>query len=83
MTTHPLRLTLAVLIRAALGVALGAWLAQWAWNTLEHELFGGPAAAYEHGLALMVVLSVFAVVSRHWLRRARRQLWHLNLRNRP
>ena len=61
-TERPLHGAIAAAVLGVLGLALGAAVLVWSWNTLAAGLFGLPAAAFRHGLAAEAgLVTVFAL----------------------
>jgi hypothetical protein len=62
-------------LAAALFLALASAALMWSWNTIGHELFGGPLMQLRHGLALALALLVIAAPFRaRGLARGRRHM---------
>jgi hypothetical protein len=51
------------------GLALASMLLMWSWNTLGHDLFGGPEAQFRHGVAAAVLCAIALAAVRAGARR--------------
>lgn len=61
-TDRPLHGAIAAVVLGVLGLALGAAVLLWSWNTLAAGLFGLPLAGFRHALAAeAAVVTVFAL----------------------
>jgi len=56
---------------ALAALAALAVLMTWSWNTLGHDLLGGPEAQYRHGLAAAALYGLLAALTRRWPRHRR------------
>jgi hypothetical protein len=46
------------------GFALASALLLWVWNTLAHDLFGGPEAQFRHAVAAVLLCAIAMAVVR-------------------